>query len=386
MVSAKLTQAYIDGLKAKPKRYSVQDTEVRGLNLTVTPTGHKSFSWYGRSQRHPKRVTIGSYPPVTLDRARTLARRILADVHEGKPAALPEKPKPGLTLGAVFEWWFKNYAVPKTADPNKRRRKFDNSFNDWRELVLSEVSPKMVDERHAVIGKTRGKIAANEAMGMLQQIYVCARDKHGWIGRNPVEGLVYFPKNARERFLLADEIPRFFAALEKYHKRDARDWILLCLWTGARKGNVASMEWSEIQGDIWEIPPHKAKQRKSIRIPLASQALAILETRRGEHPRWVLPSNTSRSGHYEGSRHSLAAIKVEAKLDDIRMHDLRRTLGSWQAMQNTSLHIIGRSLGHADVRSTQVYARMTMDPIRAAVESATAAIEAASKNSKNSGK
>ena len=63
-----------------------------------------------------------------------------------------------------------------------------------------------------------------------------------------------------------------------------------------------------------------------------------------------------------------------ARLDDIRIHDLRRTMGSWQARTGASLAIIGKSLGHKSQQATAVYARLDLDPVRAAMETATAAM------------
>jgi hypothetical protein len=60
----------------------------------------------------------------------------------------------------------------------------------------------------------------------------------------------------------------------------------------------------------------------------------------------------------------------QAKLEDLRMHDLRRTLGSYLAMANQSLHVIGKVLGHHSHTSTQIYARFANDPIRQAMEKA----------------
>jgi integrase len=56
------------------------------------------------------------------------------------------------------------------------------------------------------------------------------------------------------------------------------------------------------------------------------------------------------------------------------MHDLRRTLGSWQALGGSSLQIIGKSLGHKSMQSTEIYARLTTDPVRESVEKATQAM------------
>ena len=56
---------------------------------------------------------------------------------------------------------------------------------------------------------------------------------------------------------------------------------------------------------------------------------------------------------------------------DVRLHDLRRTLGSYQAGLGTSLHIIGKSLGHKSHQATQVYARLDLDPVRESMKQAT---------------
>jgi integrase len=65
---------------------------------------------------------------------------------------------------------------------------------------------------------------------------------------------------------------------------------------------------------------------------------------------------------------------TKARLTDLRIHDLRRTLGSWQAATGASLAVIGKSLGHKDMASTMVYARLDLDPVRQSMEKATSAI------------
>ena len=67
-------------------------------------------------------------------------------------------------------------------------------------------------------------------------------------------------------------------------------------------------------------------------------------------------------------------VVKRAKLNDGRMHDLRRTLGSWQAAGGASLLIIGKSLGHRSERATRIYARLANDPVRESVEKATVAM------------
>ena len=60
--------------------------------------------------------------------------------------------------------------------------------------------------------------------------------------------------------------------------------------------------------------------------------------------------------------------------DGVTLHDLRRTLGSWQAKTGASLAIIGKSLNHKSMQATAIYARLDLDPVRESVERATAAM------------
>ena len=72
-----------------------------------------------------------------------------------------------------------------------------------------------------------------------------------------------------------------------------------------------------------------------------------------------------------------ARLLKRAGLQDRRLHDLRRSLGSWQAIGGSSLSVIGKSLGHTSLSATAIYARLSFDPVRESVERATAAMLAA---------
>ena len=159
-----------------------------------------------------------------------------------------------------------------------------------------------------------------------------------------------------------------------------QDFFLLALLTGARRGNVASMRWDDVDPTwkLWRIPGEVAKGGQPIVVPLVDAALAILTRRKATangNP-WVFPSY-GKSGHIVEVKGAWKRILTAAGLSDVRPHDLRRTLGSWQAIGGASLPIIGRSLGHSQPATTQVYARLQLDPVRASVTAATDAILAA---------
>lgn len=88
---------------------------------------------------------------------------------------------------------------------------------------------------------------------------------------------------------------------------------------------------------------------------------------------YVLPGN-GRTGHLVEPKKGWSHILKDAGIENLRIHDLRRTLGSWQAITGASLTIIGKSLNHKSPQTTAIYARLDLDPVRASVKKATNAI------------
>ena len=139
----------------------------------------------------------------------------------------------------------------------------------------------------------------------------------------------------------------------------------MALLTGARKTNILEMRWDQLTGGMWRIP--ETKNGEVVVVPLVQQAQNILQARReryGDQP-WVFPG-PGKAGHLLEVRKAWVRICKRAGLENLRIHDLRRTLGSWQALSGASEIIIGKSLGHAaGSKATAVYARLGLDPVRA---------------------
>jgi len=67
-------------------------------------------------------------------------------------------------------------------------------------------------------------------------------------------------------------------------------------------------------------------------------------------------------------------VVTKAQIENIRPHDLRRSLGSWMVNTGASLAIIGGALGHKDTKSTEIYARLAINPVKDAMEKAQLAM------------
>jgi integrase len=193
-------------------------------------------------------------------------------------------------------------------------------------------------------------------------------------GSNPAAGIRLFTERKRDRFLQPDEVSRFFTALHNHPSEDMRDLFMLALLTGARKMNVAAMRWEDINlsRQEWRIPDTKNNEPHTV--PLVPEAITLIKRRKKKQSSdFVFPSD-SISGHIVSPKKAWREIMRQADVADLRIHDLRRTLGSWQAVQGASLPIIGKSLGHKTATATQIYARLNLDPVRASMERATAAM------------
>jgi integrase len=132
-----------------------------------------------------------------------------------------------------------------------------------------------------------------------------------------------------------------------------------------------SMQWSALalQRGEWTIPGSKHKNGKPVTIHLPSPALVIL-TRRQQAVKaspWVFPGR--RNGEHLKDPYRPWREMLEASgLKDLRPHDLRRTMGSWQTATGASMQIVGKTLGHkAGSAATAIYARMNLDPVKIAV-------------------
>jgi integrase len=196
-------------------------------------------------------------------------------------------------------------------------------------------------------------------------------------GVNPASGHKAFPEVQRDRFLQPHEVRPFFEALAAEPNTTIRDCLEMALLTGARTANVQAMRWSELDLDqaIWRVKGEESKNSDPQTIPLVEEAVAILRARQKSTASvFVFPSPKSKSGHITSTSKAWMRILQRAGLSDIVKHDLRRTLGSWQARTGASLVLIGKSLNHRDPQSTKIYARLDLDPVRQSVTRATNAM------------
>lgn len=417
------TKATLTSLRhpAPGTRTVYHDAKTTGLQLRVTPAGIKTFSLFRRTKGgQPERITLGRFPDMTVEQARKLAARVNAEIEEGSnPADVKRAHKSEPTLADFFKEYGERHGKKKRAWRDDQQRYRDYLEKPLGARKLSAITREMVGRILADMDRD-GKAGAtiNNVRALASGLFGKAIE-WSYVATNPVKGIPTRKAAKRDRFLQSDELPRFFASVGEEPNETIRDYFLLSLLTGARRANTLAMRWNQVNlaDRIWRIPDTKNGTPQNV--TLSPEALEILAARKeSAEGAFVFPGDGN-SGHlvepkkgwqriFDRDERKQLAARIEAaggkfaakegegetdalerarkaakklKIDcegcriaDLRIHDLRRTLGSWQAKQGASLAIIGKSLNHRSQQATAIYARLDLDPVRASVNTATAAM------------
>lgn len=418
-------------IPASGQRAEYIDTKQPSLRLRVTPSGVKSFCVLKRIRgAGMERVTLGRYPDMTIEQARKKAAELLGKIAEGNnPAEARRAIRAELTFADLFVEYGKRHGQKKLAWRDDQQRYRDYLEKSLGGLKVSAITSPMISRMLSDIERTGKSGATVNHVRALASVIFSKGVEWGLVSNNPVRIVKTRKKVSRDRFLQSYELPRFFLSLAEEPNPVIRDYFLISLLTGARRANVLSMRWSELNLDegIWRIP--RTKNGEPQNVTLTAEAVALLtqlkeEAETGEA--FVFPGE-GKTGHLvepkkgwqrifdrdeltqlrtmirdaggiydplidarkgepaaESLDSALERARLQAKelklnidgvrINDVRIHDLRRTMGSWQAKTGASLAIIGKSLNHKSQQATAIYARLDLDPVRASLEKATSAM------------
>lgn len=360
----KFSPSALAKLKLSDKEQLFYDDGCDGLGLRLSPKGKVSYFVRIGSRRESIKAT-------SIDSARKKCREIL---NQDQAASDADE----WTLQHCFDVWLEQKAKPHKRTWERDVARFNQYLKPLANKKLNAITRIAAVQLHNEIRESSGPYAANDTIAFLSSLYAYA-ERFDFSGRNPCRHIDRFPEQERERYLLPEEFPRWHAAVMSLTVTEARDFFLLALWTGARRETILAMQWDQIdlEAKVWKLPAAQNKSKRDLILYLSEEAVEILVRRRAfvDSP-WVLPSrNGSRSGHYADPKAAWKLVLERSGITDLRVHDLRRTLGSWMAEGGTSLHIIGQTLGHKSLQSTRIYARLGSSAIRSAVNAAALAMK-----------
>jgi integrase len=336
------------------------DELVRGLYILVSPGGTKTFYCRRKLQGKSERLCIGRFPDLSIEQARTKAQEFQSQLSVGQNfAEVRRQSHKEMTLEELFEHYVEKHLSKKGRRVAEITASFDKAFSHWKTRRLSVIDPTEVMELHQKIADTRGPLAANRAIEILRAMFNKAIKWRFFEGRNPATIVTMFPENARSRVLDEGEYERLQAALDREANPVMRDFFMLALLTGARKSNLLAMRWKDINftTGTWTIPGEVTKTGDQYIVALTDIDLAILKKRMVSAPgEYVFPGDKNH-GHLADPKRAWARVLKRAKITDLRLHDLRRSMASWMANSGANASVIQGALNHKDIKTTMlVYA------------------------------
>jgi integrase len=387
LASANITKRAVDAAKAHKADSYLWDKELRGFGLKVTPAGRKvylvQYQLGGRKGR-TRRVTIGRHGEITPSFARAEAKRLLGEIAAGRdPAVERDKAHAGRSVGVVLEQFMAEHVRPKlktcTAEGYQRVAKLYVLPAIGRRSIGDVTRQDIARLHHEMNAKP---YQANSALAMLSKFFSWA-EKHGLRpdGSNPCRHVVKYRERKRERFLSQGELGRLGDALrEAEQNKSCSTWVVaairLLTLTGARRNEIITLRWENVSEEHQHLMlPDSKTGRKAIH--LNAPALALLQTilRLEGNPFVICGEKPGR--HLVNLEKPWRRIRKAAKLDDVRLHDLRHSFASVAASGGQSLVVIGKMLGHTQPATTARYAHLADDPVKAASDSVGARIAAA---------
>lgn len=403
----KLTKRAIDAIEADGQERFLWDDEIPGFGLRVLPSGRKSYLIQYRMAGRTRRVVIGPHGVLTPETARREARKLLGRVAGGENVAEKKaEDRHAMTVGALCDLYLaEGLGTKKASTAYVDRGRIERHIKPLlgkkqaREIARIDVQRFMqavADGKTAKNVKTGphgraivrgGRGTATRTVGLLGAIFTFAVN-HGVRPDNPVHGVKRFPDRKGERFLSAAEMARLGEALTAAEAEGENPLgiaaIRLLILTGARKSEILTARWEYVDQDSGYLRLPDSKTGAKL-IPLSAPALEILSKllRIAGNP-YILPGlikaaddQEQEPRHFVGLPDVWYRVRARAGLTDVRLHDLRHSFASVAVGSGHSLPIIGKLLGHKHAATTQRYAHLSDDPVRAAADKIANAISSA---------
>lgn len=353
----KLTKTVVDGLTPPDNGYSIHfDSELKGFAVRVTAGGVKTFVIERRVDGKVRRMKIGRYGDLTCEQARKIAQKTVLEIASGiNPMAAQKKRQlKAKTLQEVFDDYRQARKNLKPTTVKDMARALSESFGDWLDKPVVNITPDMVAKRH----KLRGQVSparSNLSMRYLRALFNYAIAEYQTDGKplltaNPVKKLndtrAWFRVDRRKVIIKGHELADWFKAVNNLPSPDRRDYFITLLLTGLRQNEGLSLTWQNVDLKGRTLTVIDPKNRQDLTLPLSDYLYQLMERRKAAAASdYVFADHNGKP--IKSFRAALVQVREESGID-FNLHDLRRTFATIAESLDIPAYTIKRLLNHAD--------------------------------------
>lgn len=354
---------------------------VRGFLLECRASGGKTYYLSHNEGKSRRTIKIAAYGDISFDKAKKEAMRLRAElVLGGDPAAKKKEARAVPTYGALADQhiahartYMKSFKTLEGYMKRIKKRWGKMRLTDIRQQDVAAWLAELRNEglAFATIEKTR--IFMNRSFQLGAQWEIPGAD------RNPIKGVPRAKfSNARETYINAEEAARLVKAAEKSRNKQLAAIIRLLLLLGMRVSELLSMRWENVDTAKRTLFIPTSKTGRSRRLPLPQAAIDIIDAQpRPDGAVYLFPNPRNPKKHLTTIKHGWQAVREEAGMKSLRIHDLRHSAASAWINNGVGLHTVGKLLGHASVASSARYSHIGDDTLMAAVEAGAAKLNIA---------
>jgi integrase len=392
----KLTKRSVESFEPESTAVVRYDDKLAGFGVRVMPSGRRYyFVRYRNKHGRDRWFSIGEHGKITVDAARIKAKQIFqAVVDGGDPSGEREAFRAAPTVNDLLDRYIAEHL-------EKRNR--PSTINRFKGVVRHDIRPELghltvaavtrqdLHRLHAARAKTPRQ--ANLVVAVCSKIFNLAET---WEmrpeGSNPCRKIERYRENQRERFLSAEELARLGGTLREAEtvglpwkvgadskhpvKPDARKTLYrrvttaaieLLLFTGCRLSEVLNLKWEQIDFDAGKITLPETKSGRPQLVTMNAPARQVLKELEGSrNSDWVLPSVSSIKQPLSkaGIEAAWQKLRTAAKLGDVRLHDLRHTVGTYAGQSGANAFLVRDLLRHKNLAMTGRYVNRADDPVR----------------------
>jgi len=353
-------------------QHIIWDDSPKGFGLRVYPSGKKTFVLFYRLRGRMHIKTLGPYGILTVEMARNMALKRLVQLTGGEDP-FPEKSRQQFAdrrFKSLCADYIERHANQKKTGHEDERRINKHLLPAWEKLEVGAITSADVATLHHRITKTGAKYEANRVVTLVHTILDKAVE-WGYLERgheNPAGGIQLNKESKRDRWLDQEELPRLGEAIAKKDNIYIRAVLWLYLLTGARKKELLKLKWDDVDTVRKEIRLGDTKAGRTHYIPLSDEAIALIDSIPKQLGNPHLFPGAKPGAHVVNIDKAWRGIRKDAGVEDVRLHDLRRTVGSWLAQSGIPLHLIGKILNHSNVSTTAIYSRFSKSQAQEAME------------------